>query len=1232
MLTLKKNYSLKKDNIMLPDIFTRYLLRLLIKNTNFVNEKNTYLSYIMRHNNVLKLRNLMKKGLALSTLILCGTMPSMAQHSRGIGVYPGNPKEFFGPKIEKDNEYRNLALHRAVYQSGAHDLNLTAQLLTDGVIANNQPAYLEVLTNGKPLPHNERKLTINNSEWSRIPVEGSTATLTYRWSNMDIEADEVIVEGFVAYDQDKPFEHYSMQCEVMGAKSHTFTLKSDTLPGRPRRRKVINDPNKQTEEATAMARELKETFKLKGKRTFNSVELTFRQNNAFYWSIKEVTFMRKGKAVRTIFPAQRFTSVWKAEKKDWAYVDLGTVANIEEVRLHWLNDGNNGILEISDDAKNWKPFAVLTNSKQNDGKVQVVKHSASARYVRVSNTDAACLSEIEVYGRGGVKAVAHAEQGWNKGKYMLNGGNWTICPISNPTLKSEPIGPEIVATVPATVLSSYYNAGALPDPNFDDNLSMISESFFNRDFLYKRTFQVPSKMKGRRILLNFDGINWKAIVVLNGKQVGKIEGAFMRGQFDITDHVKDGENELCVYVEKNANPGARKTKTGENTSFNGGVLGGDNPTFHATIGWDWITTIPGREVGIWNDVYLTSTEAVTISDPIVNTTITDGKATMTPSVFVKNHLATPVKGILRGNIGDICFEKEITLAASTEAEITFSPEEYKQLANQHMKLWWPNGYGKPHMYRASYTFHTEQAKSTAHTSYFAGIREVTYKDEMSRLQLYINGQRFIPLGGNWGFSENHLNYRGREYDIAVDYHKQMNCTMIRNWVGQTGDEEFYEACDRHGIMVWQDFWLANPADGPNPHNEPMFMANANDYMRRIRKHPSIALYCGRNEGYPPETLDKQLAGLVQKLAPGALYFPSSADDGVSGHGPYRALPVKEYFEIQTGKLHSERGMPNMPNFESLRRMLAPEHLWPQNEFWGKHDFTQKGAQYGSTFNQLLAERFGEDRVYAGKMPARLGTHPAKAYTALAQWQNYDGYRAMYESANLDRQGLIIWMSHSCWPSMVWQTYDYYFDPTAAFFGIKKACEPLHVQYNASTAQVQLVNMMKPTQDIKVIATMYDLKGKEVWKKSASAHLPSDSTVNCFEALSPDTTKSLMLRLEAISELNNEILSTNTYFLWGNESSKELASVGIAKVDVRLMFKPDMHFVITNTGDTPALMLRLNLCGEDGEQILPVEYSDNYFHLLPGERKAVTIKWKTQDARGTKPVLHVSGLNVKEFIF
>ena len=132
----------------------------------------------MKRNTAHRLMLLAKKGLVISGIIFGSTMPAMAQgNSRGIGVYPGKPSEYFGPKVEKDTEYRNLALHRTVYQSGAYDLNLTAQLLTDGVVATNQPAFLEVLTNGKPLPHNERKLTINNSEWSRIPVEGSTATL-----------------------------------------------------------------------------------------------------------------------------------------------------------------------------------------------------------------------------------------------------------------------------------------------------------------------------------------------------------------------------------------------------------------------------------------------------------------------------------------------------------------------------------------------------------------------------------------------------------------------------------------------------------------------------------------------------------------------------------------------------------------------------------------------------------------------------------------------------------------------------------------------------------------------------------------------------------------------------------------------------------------------------------------------------------------------------------------------
>ena len=262
-----------------------------------------------------------------------------------------------------------------------------------------------------------------------------------------------------------------------------------------------------------------------------------------------------------------------------------------------------------------------------------------------------------------------------------------------------------------------------------------------------------------------------------------------------------------------------------------------------------------------------------------------------------------------------------------------------------------------------------------------GIREVTYDEVSTRLQIFVNGVRFMPMGGNWGFSENNLCYRGREYDAAVRYHRNMHLNCIRNWVGQVGDREFYEACDRYGVMIFQDFWLANPADGPDPYDNELFMKNARDMVLKVRQHPSIMLYCGRNEGYPPKVLDDGLRQLVAELTP-QVYISSSADDGVSGHGPYWAIPAKEYYQRQTGKLHTERGMPNIMTYEGFSRTFRPEHFWPQSEYWGQHDFTQQGAQRGASFNQLIARAFGEPK-------------DAREFTTHAQWLNYDGYRAMY---------------------------------------------------------------------------------------------------------------------------------------------------------------------------------------------------------------------------------------------
>ena len=211
------------------------------------------------------------------------------------------------------------------------------------------------------------------------------------------------------------------------------------------------------------------------------------------------------------------------------------------------------------------------------------------------------------------------------------------------------------------------------------------------------------------------------------------------------------------------------------------------------------------------------------------------------------------------------------------------------------------------------------------------------------------------------------------------YHRDMHFNMVRNWVGQIGEDAFYEAADRNGIVIMQDFWLANPWDGPDPDDNAMFLRNVRDTLLRIRNVPSIGLYCGRNEGYPLKPLDDSIRAALQELHPGIQYVPSSADDGVSGHGLYQAMPPDYYFSQRaTTKFHSELGMPNIVTMDSLKQMMPEEAMWPQGNVWGIHDFSLAGAQGGASFRNRIATSYG-------------GADNAADWVSLAQFVNYEGY-------------------------------------------------------------------------------------------------------------------------------------------------------------------------------------------------------------------------------------------------
>ncbi len=1137
--------------------------------------------------------------------------------TRGIGIYPGRAAEAFLPEIASSNDYRNLAFQHAAYHSSAYDYNLTAQLITDGLFAEAEPPHIEVLVNGANLPKNEREYAFDGNDWNRNTLNGSNVSLCIKWHGMTVNADSIVLNGTVVYHKKEAKNGYSIR--ISDGTSLLALDKGNALPGENMGFELHSDPNKQTEPVELPVRKISKGFRLEG---FDGAELLFEMsmNGAEYWTVSDIKFFFEGKPVDTdLLPMSRFESAWMsaAGGEQWAYVDLGGDAEIEQVRLNWLKQAPKGKIEVSDDAETWLEMAQLPQ----DSLAYSLPAAAQGRYVRVSvegQNEPYILSEMEVFGRGGTVVKPCAEPVATGKKLSLDGGDWRLQRANVVDAPGEEISSEnfdtrgwLAATVPATVLTSFVNAGAVPDQNFDDNTQYASESYFCADFVYRREFVLPETFSSKEVFLNLDGINWKAQIWLNGEKLGRVEGAFMRGKMNITKRLKTGKNVLAVAIEHPAHPGATKEKDHMFPGANGGLLGADNPTFHASVGWDWIPTVRGRETGIWNDIYLTAEEGLALSDPFIATMLNlpDTLATMTPAVCWQNFSGGEISGKICAWIGGKTFEKEITVKPGA-GTFAFLPTEFPGLSRQQMRLWWPNGYGEPYLYDAGFSFISAAGDTLSTVSFKYGVRQMTYEDIDTALKIFVNGKRVVPMGGNWGFSEQNLNYRAREYDIAVRNHKDMNFNMIRNWVGQVGDEEFYDACDRYGIMVWQDFWLANPADGPDPDDEKLFETNALDYTMKIRRHPSIALYCGRNEGYPPATLDESLRQITATCHPGIAYISSSADDGVSGHGPYNALPAEEYFARQTGLLHSERGLPNIMTIEGLRRTLRENNLWPQGDVWGQHDYTMTGAQKGESFNRLIAARFGEPQS-------------AEEFSREAQLINYEGYRAMYEASSRHRMGLLIWMSHSCWPSMSWDCYDYYFEPTAAYFGCKTACEPLHIQYNALTKKAEIVNRGKDSFDnLKALAETYDLDGKRLSRAEMHVKSAFDSTTELIDVAGD------VLRLKLFD--GKTLVSENTYILAEDLSS--LASTEVELAADSVLTTGDgtrqMSVNLVNKGNRTAYLLRLNLVDGDGNQILPVRYSDNYFHLLPSEKRTVVVSWAEEDQQAEGAGVLLSGLNLE----
>jgi len=806
------------------------------------------------------------------------------------------------------------------------------------------------------------------------------------------------------------------------------------------------------------------------------------------------------------------------------------------------------------------------------------------------------------------------------------------------------------ATVPGTVLTTLVNNKVYPEPLYGENNrpENIPESLVHTSYWYRTQMDIPLSYKGRHIWLNFDGINFASTVWVNGVQVGTTRGAFARGVFDITASVTAGKRAtLAVLVAPQPHPGVPHEHTLRNgMGLNGGETAIDGPTFLSTIGWDWIPAIRDRDTGIWQKVFLSATGPVAVKYPLVTTDLplprTDS-ADIGVQSTIENVTDQPIKGVLQGSIRPsdeagktalagvvtpIAFEQPVEIAPHSTQLVSFDPKTTPRLHVDHPRLWWPNGYGAQSLYNLHLSFKVNSQVSDAQEVSF-GIRKITYSvPGTDTLTISVNGMPIFIRGGDWGLDEALKRIPRERLDAEIHMHQLANLNLIRNWVGQSTGEDFYELCDKYGIMIWDEFFQPNPSDGPNPTDLDTYVANVRDKILHYRNHPAIMLWCARNEGFPPPEIDAALRKLMAELEPTRRYQPSSTDGaGVRSGGPYFWRTPREYYKVTDDYFKTETGSMSVPTLESIQGMLPKKDWDTINDDWAEHDFA-RGAQRGNTYPLTLAARYGDVTNLAD-------------FVRKAQLMNYEGYRSMYEGRNAQMfhptTAVITWMSNPAQPSFVWQLYHYDLEPNASLFGTKKAGELVHIQFNEATGQAQVINNLAEPLDAAVAhVSVYNLDGTVAAQHETQVSAPGSTVTDLGVVELPASVSRVHFIKLDLTDAKGKVISSNFYWHALPDHPDDLTDLNKLPM-VTLDAKVVRDFVggqqvITVTLHNPtksiALMAHLQLrYKESGERILPVFPSDNYISLVPDETRAITLTATTGGFLPAEVQVLVDGWNV-----
>lgn len=823
--------------------------------------------------------------------------------------------------------------------------------------------------------------------------------------------------------------------------------------------------------------------------------------------------------------------------------------------------------------------------------------------------------------------------------------------------------------VPGTVMGALSDFKVIEDATFGINMKNMDPTQFQKPWWYRSTFKITEEDLNKNVSLRFNGINYRADLWINGNKIAendKFAGSFRMFSFNINPYIKAGENTIALKISQYAD---------------GEYL----------LGFcDWNPLPTDRSMGIFREVFLEINEGVKIRSPFVYAkvdTVSKSAADLFIQAEIVNSTDKPVEGTFSVDFEVGKLEKKVIVPANDTLSVRLNPAEFAQLSVKNIELWWPNGMGNAKLYNLKTEFIVgNEIRDSVEKKY--GIREIrSYLNEDKNRAFEINGKFVLLKGGGWA-DDIFLRDTRKSVEAQMRYIRHMGLNSIRCEGFWGKDEDLYNLCDEYGILVmigWNCIWeweeyLGKPCHekyggAVTPIDIELLADSWKDQMLWLRNHPSIYVWMLGSDKLPHPDLERKYIALFDKYDPSRTYITSAGGAGtednnivaevplvsdISGPtgmkmlGPYAWTPP--YYWFTDTLLGGAYGFntetcpgASIAPLASLRKMMPEEALWPiDKNYWeyhtGRNQFTSLDRDISA-----IDQRYGK-------------SSDVEEFSYKAQVNNYEIMRPQFEAFIAHKPkstGLVQWQLNSAWPKLIWQLYDTYLQPNGSFYGVKKACTPLHAIYRYGFDDIYLANEdLNDAKNLTVKIRIFDINSKEIFADEWAGDIPSNISKFIYKLpeiknLTPVYFLDLRIYNAENKEVDNSIywLSTKKDVL-DYEAAKKLewpfytptksfadytALDKLPKINLEYDYQyakenefGKVTLTIKNNTETIAFFNFLDVLNPETMQpVLPVYWDDNYVTLLPGEVRSYDAKFFLSDFNGEKPVVEVRGWNVEK---